>query len=137
MSTATTTTTRNSTRSLLAEVGKSLPNRERIKATKGTSVNIEPTGMLKLTAYIDTYLEGKVFTAKNNLQGKKLVLIFGKESHPLTRTYYVPKLAMIYQNLTLQRDDIEFLYVSMDPTKAEFDRFTKSHRKYMCAFVSV
>ena len=126
-----TTTTKTNAKSLLAQVGTSLPNRKRIKATKGTPVNLEPTCMLKLTAYIDTYVEGKVVdTSKNNLEGKKLVLIFGKESHPLTRTYYVPKLAMIYQKLTLQRDDVEFLYVSMDPTKAEFDRFTKTHRKY-------
>ena len=128
---STTTNTKTTAKSLLTQVGTSLPNRERIKATKATTVNIEPTCSLKLTAYIDTYLEGKVVdTSKNNLEGKKLVLIFGKEAHPLTRTYYVPKLAMIYQNLTLQRDDdVEFLYVSMDPTKAEYDRFTKTHRK--------
>ena len=118
-----------STKSLLEKVGKSLPDRQRIKATKGTVVNIEPTCSLKLTAYIDTYLDGKVDKTTNNLQGKKVVLFFGKESHPLTRTFYTPKMAMLYQHLTMSRDDIEFLYVSLDESKVEYDRFTKSHRK--------
>merc|ERR1712176_1022201 len=39
----------------------------------------------------------------------------------------VPKLSVIYQNITLSDKDIEFLYVGLDgQTKQEYDRFAAS-----------
>ena len=42
----------------------------------------------------------------------------------------VPKLSVIYQNITLSDKDIEFLYVGLDgQTKQEYDRFAASMRE--------
>ena len=92
---------------------------------------MEPAGALWTTHGIDTYkVVGEVDKSKNNLEGKKLVLLFGKESHPLTRLFMVPKLSVIYQNITLSDKDIEFLYVGLDgQTKQEYDRFAASMRE--------
>ena len=118
---------------LLDRVGKALPDRKRVKATQKTNVKMVPTGEIRVEAMIDTYVnDGKeVDTTKNNLAGKKVVLIFGKQSHPLTRTFLVPKMALKYHHMTLPKgatDGIEFLYVSLDANKAQFDSFTKTHR---------
>jgi len=113
---------------IITKIGRDLPDRERIPATKTTRVKMEPAGALWTTHGIDTYkVVGEVDKSKNNLEGKKLVLLFGKESHPLTRLFMVPKLSVIYQNITLSDKDIEFLYVGLDgQTKQEYDRFAAS-----------
>ena len=41
----------------LEEIGFNLPERERIKATKTTSVRIEPQGALRVTHAIDTFVD--------------------------------------------------------------------------------
>jgi hypothetical protein len=115
---------------LLQELGTSLPQRERIKGTSTTLVNLDPQGMSSVKTINDTFRLISVKKDKNSLKGKKIVLFFGRESHMLTRTFFTPKLAMIYQHLTnTLQDDVEFIYVSLDKTNQEFDRFTKSHRK--------
>jgi hypothetical protein len=120
------------TQELLATFGRSLPERTRVQGTKRTQINIEPTGMSKISHIIDTFeIAGKSDTSKDHLERKKLVLFFGSESHPLTRTFYQPKLAMIYHFLTSKHDNIEFIYVSIDKTREEYNRFTQSHRKFV------
>ena len=119
---------------ILERVGKALPDRKRVSGTQKTNVKMVPTGEIRVEAILDTYVnDGKVNPNKNNLAGKKIVLLFGRQSHTLTRTFLVPKMALIYHHMTLPKgatDNIEFLYVSLDETKAQFDNFTKSHRKY-------
>ena len=77
--------------------------------------------MLKIAHTIDTFetIPGKADTSRNHLEPKKLVLFFGRKSHPLIRTFYMPKLAMMYHFITLQRADVEFNYISMDVSQAE------------------
>ena len=91
---------------------------------------MEPQGTIYVGHKIDTYEELEVDTKKDNLAGKQLVLFFGKESHGLTRTFHVPKMAAIYQNLTIGRDDVEFLFVGLtEMSETEYNRFTKTMSK--------
>lgn len=115
----------------LEEIGFNLPERERIKATKTTSVRIEPQGALRVTHAIDTFVDGEVMKWKNNLSGKKLVLFFAKESNYLSREFLTPKMSVIYQSIIAERDDVEFLFVGLmkGQTKVEYNRFAKRMRK--------
>lgn len=112
-------------REILEDIGRKLPDRQRVKATKMTRVKMEPQGTIYVAHAIDTYLDGKVDKSKNNLQGKKLVLFFGQESNFLTRSFLTPKMSVLYQNITSRRDDIEFLFVGLveGQTKTEYERF--------------
>jgi hypothetical protein len=124
-------TSTNATQMLFAKIGQSLPDRKRVKGSRPTRINIEPTGMIKITHTLGTSLKGKVDTTKNSLEGKKLVLFIGSESHALTRVFYKPKLAMMYDFMTKEDScDVEFLYVSLDESKEAFDRFTATMRKF-------
>lgn len=110
----------------LEDIGYNLPERERIPATKTTSVRMEPQGTIRVTHAIDTFVDGKVDKTKNNLAGKKLVLFFAKESNYLSREFLTPKMSVIYQYIKAERDDIEFLFVGLeDQTKWEYERFAK------------
>jgi len=112
----------------LEQIGVNLPERERIKATKKTSVRMEPQGTIRVTHAIDKFVNGKVDTSKDNLAGKKLVIFFAKESNYLSRSFLVPKMSVIYQQIIAERDDVEFLFVGLTEgqTKVEYDRFAKS-----------
>lgn len=119
--------TMSEVRLLLENIGKQLPDRKRVPATKLTRNKMEPQGTIYVAHKIDTYEELEVDTRKNNLAGKKLVLFFGKESHGLTRIFHVPKMAAIYQNLTTSRDDVEFLFVGLtEMSETEYNRFSKT-----------
>lgn len=115
----------------LEQIGFNLPDRQRIKATKTTSVRMEPQGTIRVTHAIDTFVDGKVDKSKDNLVGKKLVLFFAKESNYLSRAFLVPKMTVIYQQMIAERDDVEFLFVGLTQgqTKVEHERFAKSMRK--------
>mmetsp|Transcript_19695 Transcript_19695/g.48993 ORF Transcript_19695/g.48993 Transcript_19695/m.48993 type:complete len:207 (-) Transcript_19695:77-697(-) len=112
----------------LEQIGFNLPDRQRIKATKTTSVRMEPQGTIRVTHAIDTFVDGKVDKSKDNLVGKKLVLFFAKESNYLSRAFLVPKMTVIYQQMIAERDDVEFLFVGLTQgqTKVEYERFAKS-----------
>ena len=125
----------NATPELFAKIGRSLPERQRIQGTSSMKVKIEPTGGITLNRILDTFLDGKVDATKNNLEAKKVVLIFGEWSNPLTRTFYIPKLHSIYHYMTLQRDDVEFLFVSLDGTEQDFNKMKSIMRKFYSALV--
>ena len=120
----------DTTRELFAQIGRSLPERQRIQGTSKMKVKIEPTGGITLNRVLDTFLDGKVDTTKNNLEGKKVVLFFGEWANPLTRTFYIPKLHAIYHYMTLERDDVEFLFVSLDATEQDFNKMKSKMRKF-------
>lgn len=123
-------------KTILTNIGKNLPDRQRVKATKTVSIRMEPQGTIRVTHAIDTFLDGKVDTSKNNLEGKKLVLLFGQESNYLTRAFLTPKMSAIYQHMTTSRDDVEFLFVGLEgQSKVEYERFAASMRKYLFASV--
>lgn len=59
---------------------------------------------------------------------RHIVLFFGAEWHPLCRQTYTPQLIKVYQHLKEKRgDDVEFIYVSLDRSKEEFERFCGTH----------
>ena len=133
MSTATLVSKKAEILSMLEAVGKTLPDRKRVKGTERTVINLVPTGEIKIDGIKDTFVNNgqEIDTKKNNLADKKIVLIFGRYSHALTRNFLVPKMTMIYHYLTLARDDVEFLYVSLpDESQADFDKFASMQRKY-------
>eukprot|EP00536_Pseudo-nitzschia_multiseries_P001073 jgi/Psemu1/300500/fgenesh1_kg.13_\ len=117
--------TKPEVKNLLTTIGYSLPDRKRITGTTTASVKVVPGDVLRATSRLDTFEVTGTVLSKNNLEGKKVALVFGRESHPLTRTFFIPKLAMIYRNLTEKRDDVEFIFVSRDESETEFKRFTK------------
>ena len=120
---------------ILEDIGRNLPDRQRVKATKNTRVKMEPQGTIYVSHAIDTYVDGKVDKSKDNLEGKKLVLIFGRESNFLTRSFLTPKMSVIYQNLTTLRDDIEFIFVGLTEGQSEneYERFAATMRKSIFA----
>ena len=113
----------------LKELGLSLPDRDRVIGKTSQKVKLVPTGELTSICRDDTFEIAGVDRSKNNLEGKKLVLFFGRYSHPLTRNFFAPKLAMIYKNMTETRDDVEFIFVSLDSSEQEYNTFTRNHRK--------
>ena len=117
--------------SMIEEVGKALPSYKRIKGHRKTQINLVPTGEIKIDGFKDTFVKGPVDANNNNLENKKVVIIFGRYSHELTRNFLIPKMAMIYHYLTLARNDVEFLYVSLpDESQQDFDKFAAIQRKY-------
>lgn len=116
---------------LLETVGCDIPSPKRIKGTMSTSVKLVPTGENCMNVVLDSFQRSKEgVSTQSKLAGKQLVLIFGCEKHTLFRTFLMPKMACIYHYITLRVPDIEFLYISLpEESKAEYDRFTKSHRK--------
>mmetsp|Transcript_23209 Transcript_23209/g.32421 ORF Transcript_23209/g.32421 Transcript_23209/m.32421 type:complete len:129 (+) Transcript_23209:96-482(+) len=118
---------------MLQHFGRTLPDRQRIKGDTETCIEIVPTpGCSKVCHVIDKFVamdEDKNEQKVDRLEQKQLVLFIGKGDHHLTRNFQTPKLAMIYHFLTLKRDDVEFIYISLDKTQEEFDSFTQSHRK--------
>ena len=120
----------SSTAEILAKIGKDLPDRTRVPAKTSTSIKMVPTGEIALVAAVDTFTDLKVKSGTDKLAGKDIVLIFGRSTHQLTKTFLVPKLALIYHNMTNNTTNVEFLYVSVpEETKAGHDRVIKSHRK--------
>ena len=121
--------TMSEVRSLLETIGKQLPDLKRIPSTKITSIKMEPQGTIRVAHKLDTYEALGVDPRKDNLAGKQLVLFFGKESHGLTRTFHVPKMKAIYQNILIARNDIEFLFVGLtEMSETEYNRFSKTMR---------
>lgn len=124
---------------LLEAVGKSLPDRERHKGAKPTTIKLLLTADIKVTGIVDTFVDKTTVTGeeelshkKNTLAEKNVVLLFGRQSHYVTRSFLVPKMALVYSNLTRHnRSNVEFLYVSMDETQVQYDTFTKIHRKFI------
>jgi len=116
---------------MLEHFGRSLPYRRRIKGDTETCIQIVPTpDSSKVCHVIDKFVpveENNDEHKVDRLEQKQLVLFIGKGSHHITRDFQTPKLAMIYHFLTLKRDDVEFIYVSLDKTQEEFDTFTQSH----------
>lgn len=103
-----------------------MPDRKRVKGATTITVKVVPNDVLVGRSRLDTFEVTGTNRNKSNLEGKKVAIVFGREGHHLTRTFFVPKLAMIYRNITEKRDDVEFLFVSLDETKEQYDRFTKS-----------
>jgi len=112
---------------ILQDIGYKLPDKQRVKATKTTSVRMEPQGTIRVTHAIDKFVDGKVDKSKDNLAGKKVVLFFAKEANYLSREFLVPKMSVIYQSMIAERKDIEFLFVGLSEgqSKVEYERFAK------------
>jgi hypothetical protein len=116
--------------SLLENIGHAMPDRERVQGKSSPLVRIVPTEVPIIPCRNDTFIITGTDLKRNNLKGKKVVLIFGRESHYLTTSFFIPKLSMIYLNLTESRNDIEFIFISLDEKKDQYNRCTASHRKF-------
>jgi hypothetical protein len=123
--------------SLLENIGHAMPDRERIQGTTNHLVKIQPTEVPIIPCRNDTFIITGTDLKKNNLKGKKVVVIFGRESHYLTTSFFIPKLSMIYLNLTERRNDIEFVFVSLDEKEDQYNRSTASHRKFNCTVLFI
>ena len=126
-----------STAEILAQVGKAMPNRQRISGSAMQSIKLVPTGEIVVNSVVDSFQEQAIVSDRDNLQGKEVVLVFGKSSHFLTQNFLIPKMALIYHHLTVKEDSkVEFLYVSLpDETKQGHERAVKSIRKCKMARV--
>ena len=68
------------------------------------------------------------------LQDKTVVLILAAEWHIYFRNTLLPKLENIYTAVRGPPHNAEFIYVSMDRTREEFNRFTSKMKWHVLAY---
>lgn len=82
--------------------------------------------MVNIAHFLNAYAKKNLSEEDTLKQFDHVILIFAKEKHAYARTYMVPKLEKIYNELKEKRTSMEFIFVSCDDSEAEFKRFTKS-----------